>query len=140
MGSWSQSTPTSEHVAPAADIPLLTSELAVHSPSGQDLWSAVGDMVDAVDTPHSDHNGNSSGSEDDNDRWNVDDQAVQQLSDFKHTLDGDDEPALTRNTAADVMLDMDGGEDKFLFAISDLDDSFLDDGAIDNSDDDYVDE
>jgi hypothetical protein len=55
-------------------------------------------------------------------------------------LDGDDEPTLTRNTAADVALDMDGGEDGFLFAISDPDDSFLDDGAIDNLDDDYVDE
>ncbi|KAJ7804261.1 hypothetical protein B0H14DRAFT_3091849 [Mycena olivaceomarginata] len=122
MGSWSESTSASEHVAPAADIPLLTSELAVHSPSD------------------SDHNGNSSGSEDDNDCWNVDDQAVQQLSDFERTLDGDDEPALTRNTAADVALDMDGDEDRFLFAISDPDDSFLDDGDIDNSDNDYVDE
>jgi hypothetical protein len=141
MGSWSESTPTSEHVAPAADIPLLTSdELAVHLPSGQDLRSAVGDMVDAVNAPDSDHNRNSSGSEDDDDRWNVDNQAVQQLSDFERTLDGDDEPTLTRNTAADVALDMDGGEDGFLFAISDPDDSFLDDGAIDNSDDDYVDE
>ncbi|KAJ7816351.1 hypothetical protein B0H14DRAFT_2374659, partial [Mycena olivaceomarginata] len=108
MGSWSESTPTSEHVA-SADIPLLTrDELAVHSPSGQDLRSAVGDMVDTVNTPDSDHNGNSSGSEDVEDCWNVDGQAVQQLSDFERMLDGDDEPTLTRNTAADVALDMDG--------------------------------
>ncbi|KAJ7778068.1 hypothetical protein B0H14DRAFT_3095841 [Mycena olivaceomarginata] len=116
-------------------------ELVVHSPPGQNLQSAVGNTVDAINTPDSDHNGNFSGSEDDNDHWNVDDQAVQQLSDFKRTLDGDDsEATLTRNTAADVALDMDGGEDGFLFAISDPDDYFLDDGAIDNSDDDYVDE
>ncbi|KAJ7795220.1 hypothetical protein B0H14DRAFT_3555239 [Mycena olivaceomarginata] len=45
----------------------------------------------------------------------------------------DDEPTLTRNTAADVALDMDGAD-------GDEDDFYVDDGAIDNSDDDYVDD
>ncbi|KAJ7855701.1 hypothetical protein B0H13DRAFT_2357727 [Mycena leptocephala] len=55
-------------------------------------------------------------------------------------MEEDEEPTLTRNTAADVALDMDGGDDGFLFEEEDEEDFYIDDGAIDNSDDDYVDD
>ncbi|KAJ6618228.1 hypothetical protein B0H10DRAFT_2164162 [Mycena sp. CBHHK59/15] len=65
---------------------------------------------------------------------------MEQPSAFQQTMEEDNEPTLTRNTAADVALDMDGGDNGFLFADGDEDDFYVDDGAIDNSDDDYVDD
>ncbi|KAJ6548938.1 hypothetical protein B0H19DRAFT_1265721 [Mycena capillaripes] len=71
---------------------------------------------------------------------NLDDEpTTEQLSAFERVLDEDDGPTLTRDTAADVALDMDGGYNEFL-AGEDGEDPYLDDGAIDNSDDDYIDE
>jgi hypothetical protein len=67
-----------------------------------------------------------------------DPEELEQSSAFEQTMEEDDEPTLTRNTAADVALDMDGGNASFLFADEDEDDFYIDDGAIDNSDDDYV--
>ncbi|KAJ6484650.1 hypothetical protein C8R45DRAFT_829628, partial [Mycena sanguinolenta] len=40
--------------------------------------------------------------------------AAEQLSAFEQILDADDEPTVTRDTAADVALDMDGGDSGFL--------------------------
>jgi hypothetical protein len=78
---------------------------------------------------------------DDDDSENGDEPGdTEQLLAFEQAMEEDEEPTLTRNTAADVALDMDGGDDGFLFEEEDEEDFYIDDGAIDNSDDDYVDD
>ncbi|KAJ7817342.1 hypothetical protein B0H13DRAFT_1922966 [Mycena leptocephala] len=78
---------------------------------------------------------------DDDDSENGDEPGdTEQLSAFEQAMEEDEEPTLTRITAADVALDMDGGDDGFLFEEEDEEDFYIDDGAIDNSDDDYVDD
>jgi hypothetical protein len=85
--------------------------------------------------------GGNSDEDDNNSDIDIDgDLEAEQLSAFERVLDEDDEATLTRDTAADVALDMDGGDNGFLFPEDDSDEFYLDDGAIDNSDDDYVDE
>ncbi|KAJ6472906.1 hypothetical protein C8R47DRAFT_1295358 [Mycena vitilis] len=58
---------------------------------------------------------------------------------LEQIMNEEDGPTLTRDTAADVALDMDGGDDGFLFP-EDEDDFYIDDGAIDNSEDEYIDD
>ncbi|KAJ7284689.1 hypothetical protein C8J57DRAFT_1169805 [Mycena rebaudengoi] len=102
-------------------IPVLSDERSTTSDSEDDAASAGSEVDDPED--HDDESGN--------------------LSAFEQALEGDAEPTLTLDTAADVSLDMDGGGDGFLAAEdsdSEPEDLYLDDGAIDNSDDDYVDE
>ncbi|KAJ6596642.1 hypothetical protein B0H10DRAFT_1959988 [Mycena sp. CBHHK59/15] len=87
-----------------------------------------------------DYGGNSD-EDDENSDIDIDgDLEAEQLSTFERVLNEDDGPTLTRDTAADVALDMDDGDNGFLFPEDDSDELYLDDSAIDNSDDDYVDE
>ncbi|KAK6972268.1 hypothetical protein R3P38DRAFT_2812403 [Favolaschia claudopus] len=64
--------------------------------------------------------------------------AEEQPSALQQLMEDDNEPTLTRDTAADVSLDMDTANDDFLFADRDADDLYTDDGAIDDSDDEYL--
>jgi hypothetical protein len=132
VGSWSESAPAAEfppHTnasVPLTDIPAVQ-DLVSEKVSG-DIAVASGSNSDEEEDENSDIDSD------------LDDgPAAEQVSAFERVLDEDDGPTLTRDTAADVALDMDGGDNGFLPG-EDSEDPYLDDGAIDNSDDDYVDE
>jgi hypothetical protein len=75
----------------------------------------------------------SDGRNSDIDGASVDGYEEEELTAFERTMDEVDEPTLTRDTAADVALDMDGNDDDFLFS------SNMYDGEDTNSDYYYVD-
>ncbi|KAJ7226962.1 hypothetical protein GGX14DRAFT_555545 [Mycena pura] len=52
----------------------------------------------------------------------------EELTSFEQTMDGEDEPTLTRDSADDVALDMDGGDSGFIFVSH----SYEDDGIYDS--------
>jgi hypothetical protein len=76
----------------------------------------------------------SDGRNSDIDGASVDGYEEEELTAFERTMDEVDEPTLTRDTAADVALDMDGNDDDFLFS------SNMYDGEDTNSDYYYVDD
>ncbi|KAJ7807573.1 hypothetical protein B0H14DRAFT_3091231 [Mycena olivaceomarginata] len=136
VGSWSDSPPPSTELFASHSKPA-----SVPSTGSPMVPNPVPETI-SVDVA-ADFGGNSDedGDGDENSDIDIDgDLEAEQLSAFERVLDEDDGPTLTRDTAADVALDMDGGDNGFLFPEDDSDDLYLDDGAIDNSDDDYVDE
>jgi hypothetical protein len=130
VGSWSESAPATEFPSHTNASVLLTS-----IPTVQDLVSekVAGDIA-VVSGSNSDEEDENSITDSDLD----DGPATEQLSAFERVLDEDDGPMLTWDTVADVALDMDGGDNGFLPG-EDSEDPYLDDSAIDNSDDEYVD-
>ncbi|KAJ6565079.1 hypothetical protein B0H10DRAFT_2200524 [Mycena sp. CBHHK59/15] len=133
VGSWSESTPAAEfpsnsNVPPASLTAVPAVQNLVSSKVPGDITADFISISDEEEEENSDVDSD------------LDDgAAAEQLSAFERVLDEDDGPTLTRDTAADVALDMDGGDNGFLPG-EDSEDLYLDDGEIDNSDDDYVDE
>ncbi|KAJ7443701.1 hypothetical protein FB451DRAFT_1437210 [Mycena latifolia] len=138
VGSWSESTPVSKSVPQPADPPSVpTTHLpAVGTTLAMASDALSGEFPASILSENSDSDNDGDADEDNDNNQNT----AEELSAFERSLDEDDGPTLTRDTAADVALDMDGGDNGFLFPDADSEDSYLDDGAIDNSDDDYVDE
>ncbi|KAJ6618398.1 hypothetical protein B0H10DRAFT_1795323 [Mycena sp. CBHHK59/15] len=136
VSGWSELTPSSTSIpesdllsTPTNPIPTTSSPKPTDDLTPEFPASVLAEHVDS--------------DEDDDmyDDFDFDDQqAAEALSAFEQALDEEDGSTLTRDTAADVALDMDGGDDGFLFTEADSDNPYLDDGEIDNSDDDYVDE
>ncbi|KAJ6521413.1 hypothetical protein B0H10DRAFT_2451070 [Mycena sp. CBHHK59/15] len=151
VDSWSDSEPeaaTSSSVAvPASHGPLDTLSAAVPSP----VRSIGGAAID-IDLPPVDigrpedfevRRDDSDGSGSDFDGASADGFEDDGLTAFERTMDEADEPTLTRDSAADVALDMDGDDDDFLFSRSIyVNDSDSDsDGYVDDFHDlDYLDD
>ncbi|KAJ7438067.1 hypothetical protein FB451DRAFT_1344455 [Mycena latifolia] len=108
----------------ARDSPPLSAVLAGPSP----------DLADIADSVHGDESDRDDLDSDDSSLYYEDESG---LTAFEQVMDETDEPTLTRDTAADVALDMDGGDDGFVFG-GDVDDSM--DSDSDSDADPFVDD
>ncbi|KAJ7622305.1 hypothetical protein FB45DRAFT_992097 [Roridomyces roridus] len=103
VSTWLDSAETSE---PAS--PVHANSTSVAAPSGP--VDAATDVEMAVVDSRSD----SGGSEESVDYFEGDDFDTEQLTAFERAMDEVDEPTLTRDSADDVALDMDGGDSGFI--------------------------
>ncbi|KAJ7768856.1 hypothetical protein B0H16DRAFT_1307593 [Mycena metata] len=117
VDDWSESV-AAPTTAAAGPVPSAGSGEVSSNLSQRTVAAPVDVELSPVDTPEPaeiEFEGSDAGNSD-VDGASVDGYGEEELTAFERTMDEVDEPTLTRDTAADVALDMDGHDDNFLFS------------------------